>query len=461
MPRINILGGTGFRSALYASLAFAFATLCLSIFVYNMVKKDLYGELQNQIQKEVVLLKKTYRENGHRALIKHVQTVENQQMRTPRLIGLFGEDKSKLGGNTDQMPEFNGWSHTSHTISFGKDESQYYAFSTTIGTTKMVVGQPLGLIAPALKSLFWLLMLASALAIIAALGIGYLASRRDSIKLKGIVDTLHTVSSGDNTARIDVAGSDDQLNQVSQQINHNLDRLSSLMDNTKHTATAIAHDLRTPINRASLMLQEARQSISKQSIDSESMIARAENELENVSDIFDTILRISRVSLSEDTNSFEQLSLLEIADEMVQTYQPVAAEQNISLGLESDTAFEYRLHGDKNMLRQALVNLIENAITYCPDASDIIVRVFNNEECCLCLEVSDNGLGLTEEGLEKALEPFYREGSSRDSPGNGLGLALVKAISKKHRALLQLRNLNPGLSCMVIFPSEGVNLKSK
>ena len=454
MPRIKILGGTGFRSALYASLAFALATLCLSIFVYQEVKDSLYGELQNQIQKDVYLLEKTYRENGHSALIKHVQTVENQQMRTPKLIGLFDKDKSKLGGNAEQMPAFNGWSHIRHTVSFNNGDSPYYAFSTTIGRTKMVVGQPLGLIAPTLKSLFWLLMLASALAIIASLIIGYWASRRDSIKLKGIVDTLHAVSNGDNTARIAVAGTDDQINQVSHQINHNLNRLSSLMDNTRHTATAIAHDLRTPINRASLMLQEARQSVNQQASDSELLIERAEDELANVSDIFDTILRISRVSLSEDTKSFEPLSLTEIADEMVQTYQPVAAEGNISLMLDVDQSDEFRLYADKNMLKQALVNLIENAITYCPRGANIAVKVFSNDKQQFCLEVRDSGPGLTEEGLEKALEPFYRENASRESPGNGLGLALVKAIATKHRATLQLSNLNPGLSCTIIFSGE-------
>jgi len=452
--RIKILGGTGFKSALYASLAFAFTTLCLSTFVYYMVKNNLYGELQNQIQKEVVFLQKMYRKGGHGALIKHVQTIENQQLQTPKLIGLFDEGKSKLGGNTDRIPNFNGWDHVRHTVAFGKSDNQYYAYTTSIGSATMVVGQPVGIITPALKSLFWLLIFASALAIITSLGIGYLASRRDSVKLNNIVDTLRAVSRGDDTARIAVAGSNDQLNQVSEQINHNLDRLSSLMDNTKQTATAIAHDLRTPINRASLMLQEAKQSVNKQAADSGAMIERAENELHNVSDIFDTILRISRVSLSDDTKNFERLSLFEVVDDMVQTYQPVAAEQNIALSLAIDKSVEYSVQGDKNMLRQALVNLIENAITYCPDAADIVVSVFINDEQLICLDVSDNGPGLPEESLEKVLEPFYRENSSRDSPGNGLGLALVKAIANKHRALLQLRNLHPGLSCMIIFPLE-------
>ena len=449
MRRINIFKGAGFKSALYASIAFALATLCLSIVVYYSVKNKLYGELQEQIKQDVVFLQKTLREGGKRALMDRIDGAENQNLRIPKLLGVF-EEKRKLGGNVDAMPSFEGWKHVTKTV-LSQDKNQYYALSTTVGTVKMVVGRPTGLITPALNTLLWLLAIASSLAIAVSLGIGYLASRRDSIKLKNIVDTLHAVSRGDNMARISVNETDDQLNHVSQQINGNLDRLSSLMENTKNAATAIAHDLRTPINRASMMLQEARQSVSKQPNDSELYIERAEQELANVSEIFDTILRISRISITEDSKGFAKFSLHALAEDMVQTYQPVAEERGMALTFDANATKDTTLDGDEDMLRQALVNLIENAITYCPDNATIIVSVDTDDSHNLILEVRDNGPGLPEDALKKVLEPFYRENSSRNPPGNGLGLALVQAVANRHRATLQLRNLDPGLACSLTF----------
>jgi len=447
--RINIFKGAGFKSALYASIAFALTTLCLSIFVYHSIKNKLYGELQEQIKQDVVFLQETYRQGGKRALMDRIEGAQNQHLRIPKLLGAF-EEQRKLGGNADVMPSFEGWKHVTKTV-LSQDNNQYYALSTTVGTVKMVVGRPTGLITPALNTLLWLLGIASSLAIAVSLGIGYLASRRDSIKLKSIVDTLHAVSRGDNMARISVSDNDEQLNQVSLQINGNLDRLSSLMENTKNAATAIAHDLRTPINRASMMLQEARQTVSKRPDDSGLYIERAEQELENVSDIFDTILRISRISLSEDSKGFAKFSLHALAEDIVQTYQPVAEERSMQLTFDANSTEETTLDGDEDMLRQALVNLIENAITYCSDNAAITVALNTDDSQNLILEVRDNGPGLPEDALLKVLEPFYRETTSRNPPGNGLGLALVQAVANRHLATLQLRNLNPGLSCSLTF----------
>jgi signal transduction histidine kinase len=450
MRHDNIFTGAGFKSALYASVAFVIATVISGFAIYHVIESALYYGLKNQIKGEVVLFSRIYKEGGHSALVESVKSLENQYTPEPRLIGLFDERKSKIVGNANLRPDFVGWKHVNQTISLSSHTSSYYALSTNVGKLNIVVGRQLNIISPVLQVLFWVLVIAGITAIGISLSIGYFASRRDTTKLNKIVDTLHSVSTGDSYARIETHNSNDQLDLIATQINNNLDKLSSLIENTKNTTTAIAHDLRTPINRASLMLQEAKIAIGTSSEEAQ-YIERAEEELKNVSDIFETILRISRISGSNDKSGFAPFSLTALASEMIETYQPVAEEKKIRLTGKIDERDELNLIGDRNMVRQALTNLIENAITYCPDNSNICVLVYENQEQNTCLEVRDNGPGIPEENIDKVIEPFYRVANSRTPPGSGLGLALVNAIAAKHNARLVLNDNNPGLRVIIVF----------
>jgi len=456
MRRDNIFTGAGFRSALYASIAFGIATLLLGGAIYQVVKTAMYHELKSQIREEVVLFGKIYQEGGDYALTETVKTLEHQYTPAPRLIGLFDKNKSKIGGNATLRPDFVGWKRVTQTIALHPSPNNYFALSTTLGRSHIVVGRHLSVIDPILRMLFWLLTVSGITAISVSLGIGYFASRRDSVKLNGIVNTLSAVSSGNSFARIEHINGNDQIDQIAHQINGNLDRLSSLMENTKNTATAIAHDLRTPINRASLILQEAK-GLAGTETEIAQHIVNAEAELENISDIFDTILRISRIRSSSDNSGFSTFSLNALVSEMIETFQPVADDKNIRLRCTFPHKEINNLFGDRNMLRQALTNLIENALTYCPEYAEVEISAYRNQEQQICLVVSDNGPGIPDQSLLKVLEPFYRETSSRNPPGNGLGLALVNAVAIKHKGCLILEDNNPGLRVTMIFEPSNLN----
>lgn len=171
-------------------------------------------------------------------------------------------------------------------------------------------------------TLLWVLLLGGASAAVLSLLIGYSTSRGVYAKLQALAATLDLVSRGDTQVRLPVSKADDQIDRISRQLNLHLDRLSTLISRTRNTATSIAHDLRTPLNRAFLILQEAILArVGSEELDD--LIQRAEDELTNVNQIFDTILRISRLKTTTTQSGFDDISVAVLLAEMAENYQPV------------------------------------------------------------------------------------------------------------------------------------------
>lgn len=283
-----------------------------------------------------------------------------------------------------------------------------------------------------------------------AVGGGLLMSRASLARVSKISRATRQIMMGDLARRLPTTGFGDELDQHSSNINEMLDHIELLMETTKQISNDIAHDLRTPLSRLRQNLEGARRG-TQTVVAYRKAFDQAVSETEGILETFDALLLIGRISASTAKMRFAEIDLSQLLSRITETYEPVAAAQKHKLC--SHIVPGLHCWGDKELLVQMLVNLIENAINHCPKGSEIDLEL-TLEEGRPRIIVSDTGLGIPPDEHEKVFRRFYRLEQSRTTPGNGIGLALVKAIAEKHHIEIELKDRKPGLIVSLRFPAE-------
>jgi signal transduction histidine kinase len=226
-----------------------------------------------------------------------------------------------------------------------------------------------------------------------------------------------------------------------------LDRIGVLMDALRNVSTAVAHDLRTPLGHLRQQLEDARsraRSTGEYAEAVDSAIAKTDSILET----FSAILRIAQIESGSRKAGFRRINLSEIVASLVQSYGPTAEEQKRVLA--ASIAPGITIDGDRELINQLVVNLLDNAMRHTPAGTPITVSLAE-ESGAVALEVADNGPGVPEAERERIFERFYRCEASRTTPGSGLGLSLVSAVSGLHRGAIQVLDNMPGLKFRIEF----------
>jgi signal transduction histidine kinase len=256
-------------------------------------------------------------------------------------------------------------------------------------------------------------------------------------RIANIRQTAKDIQSGDLASRIPVA-SDDEFGLLSSDINRMLDRIEQLMNGVRHVSNAIAHDLRTPLNRIRSKLDDSMHSGATTATLTESALA-AIVEIDELTLLFEKLLHIAEAESGMRTQQFELVDLSRIAFDMVELYDASAEECQTALRLVAGGASLVR--GDRNLLANAVASLVDNAIKHAGTGAtiDVGAYVINNTAI---IEVRDNGPGVPQNELGRVTERFYRLDRSRSLPGNGLGLSIVSAIATLHGGTLTLESNN-------------------
>jgi signal transduction histidine kinase len=256
---------------------------------------------------------------------------------------------------------------------------------------------------------------------------------------------------GDMTERVPVTDVDDEFNRLAQNINAMLDGLQELTEGIRQVTNDIAHDLRTPLTRLRQDLERAQQE--PQTVGYEALVVRSIASIDEVLDTFSSLLRISQIESGSERARFAWLDLSGLFRDMADTFAAVAEEAgkvvncNIVGGL--------KLLGDKTLLRQMIVNLIENCIQHTQRGANITIELGKDETGVYAI-IADDGPGVPEWAREKIFRRFFRLDQSRHSPGNGLGMSLVAAIAKHHGIALTVSDNNPGLRVLLRFQNDAV-----
>lgn len=273
---------------------------------------------------------------------------------------------------------------------------------------------------------------------------GLLIARRSGRRLAAIEGTLARLTAGDLAARLpEMPGPPDDLSRVGAGIDRLAGAQQASVEALRQISADIAHDLKTPIQRLSVRLAEARAALPPGAPGG--ALDRAEAEVEGIVAIFQALLRIAQIEGGGARARFAPVDLGALAATMAEVYEPAAAESGHEIRFERGRAA--RVVGDRTLLGQAIANLIENALRHTPPGGRILLAVDG-----AVLIVADDGPGIPEGERELVLRRLYRLDRSRTTPGSGLGLSLVDAIVKLHGGRLELRDNAPGLRVVVSLP---------
>lgn len=299
-----------------------------------------------------------------------------------------------------------------------------------------------------IKVLIGNIILSLCVSFILSIGVVWLINRY----LHHINITCARVIAGDLSSRIEVNQSNDQFNHLGVNINRMLDWINMLLETTKDSSNALAHDMRTPLSRHRL---ELRTLADDQTVPAsiQHKIRHALARVDTLVDMFNNILTISKAESRSGTELFEIFDLTIVVRDVIEFYESLFEEKLFTLIITIPNQ-PINFCGDKQLITQAVVNLVDNAIKYTPEKGTIAISLSHfsghgaGEIQCI---VADNGPGIPHELLEKAKERFFRLDKSRHTEGTGLGLSLVKAVAGLHQGELLLEDNTPGLKATLRF----------
>ncbi|WP_247657927.1 sensor histidine kinase [Aquabacter sp. L1I39] len=292
-----------------------------------------------------------------------------------------------------------------------------------------------------------------ALAVILVLGLvgGFFVTRRVLKRIDSMTATSEVIMAGDLSGRLTVDGTDDEFDRLAHSLNAMLDRIEALMSGLKEVSDNIAHDLKTPLTRLRNRAEEALRNASSEA-EWRAALETTIEESDGLIRTFDALLMIARAEAGQARGNMVDLDLAAIVENVAELYEPLADEQGLDLTVSTEPV---DVHGVRELLAQALANLVDNAIKYGTSADGSRGRIevtLRREGDEAVIGVRDTGPGIPASDRDRVLERFVRLDASRSRPGSGLGLSLVSAVARLHGGRIVLEDGAPGLRVCLHLP---------
>lgn len=285
--------------------------------------------------------------------------------------------------------------------------------------------------------------------LVLGLGGGIVVGRYALHRVDAVAATSQEIIKGDLTRRVPLSGSGDEFDRLAHTINEMLDQIDMLMTGMRAVTDSLSHDLRSPLTRAKGSIELAL----RREADTEAYrraLEQTNTELDTILRTFEALINIAEAEAGITRKTMARLDLSELMRDLFEMYQPISEDAGLELVPEITPGIS--VTGHRQMLGQAVANLLDNAIKFTPRGGQIIVSV-EKDSAGPVLRVRDNGPGIPEEHRGSVLQRFVRLDGSRTAPGSGLGLSLVAAVARLHNATLTLSENEPGLSASLSFPA--------
>ena len=446
---------TAFKLALAYSLVFAAAAWLVVANVARNVRDVLQDQIAETVDAEIRGLVELHRQGGVRRVIEAVDRRIKEPGSDVYLVTTFNGDP--IVGNVSALPlaalDRQGLVETPYesTTQSKMQRRALVRIYTMPGGFRLLVGHDIEesenlrrVMGRSLTaSLVWLVL-------IGAIG-GLLVARRVLLRVDAMSDSARTIMRGDLSGRLPVAGSKDELDRLAENLNSMIARIENLMKGMKEVSENIAHDLRTPLTRLRNKA-DAALAAEKTDADKGAALVAIIKESDDLIRVFDALLLIARAE-SGSGPKLEPLDVSALARDVGELYEAVADERGGVLTVDVQDGLIAR--GDRELLAQALTNLLDNALKYgasdtgAPLAIAISVRRENDR---ILLSVSDRGPGVPAQDRARVRERFVRLERSRSLPGSGLGLALATAIAHALGGDLTISDNEPGLKATIDLP---------
>jgi len=457
------------RAAWVAGL-FVLAALAIALLVMWRTSDLLVKQVVTTLEQEAQAAVLEYRRHG----LAHVsETVTRKSSVTgPGLYHLESAARAHLAGNLKSIPvelraaKKGGVFRYSSVGPLGDAvERSGVALRQNLGTDGVLyIGRDIEDVGAFSNWLRWFLLAAFSALTLAAIAAGYAMSRAFLNRLSTVNTAAQSIMQGDLSERIPLSGQHDELDDVSRNLNQMLDRINQLMLGLREVSDNIAHDLKTPLNR----LRNRAEGALRDPRGGEAYREGLERTIEEADGLirtFNALLLIARLEAGSIEETAVTFDLAEILDDVSELYQPVAEEHGLTI--KTSAPNPVLIHANKQLIMQALANLIDNAIKYGRKsvhegggAQHVTARVSVQDELA-SIEVGDHGPGINPKDRDRVLKRFVRLEESRTQPGTGLGLSLVAAVARMHRGTVELADNNPGLRVTLKLPHQSVLQKQE
>ena len=461
----KLLRTTAFKLSLAYLIVFAlFAAFLLGYFAWN-TRRLITAQITQTVDAEITGLAEQYRQAGIRRLVLIVDSRSRRPgsslylVTTPGGEGIAGNISPLDSGILDRP----GWTETYYRrldeISSGTEHHALARVFHLPGGFRLLVGRDLD----ERERLNDIVITAGqwSIAVVLVLGLagGFFITRRVLKRVDAMTATTQTIMAGDFSGRLPIAGTGDELDRLAGNLNAMLDRIEALMRGLKEVSDNIAHDLKTPLtrlrNRTEAALRTARSEAEYRSA-----LEAALDESDGLIRTFNALLMIARAESGQAREHMNQFDAAEIARGVSELYEPVAEDKGLAIRVEGEPGVS--LQANRELVSQALANLLDNAIKYAaPQARplngavpEIVVSARSSGDEIL-LSVADGGPGIPETDRGRAVERFVRLETSRSLPGSGLGLSLASAVASLHGGELRLEDNHPGLRATLALPRSG------
>ena len=466
----KLIRTTAFRLTLVYLLLFAiFAASLLGYFAWN-TRRMITEQIAETVNSELIELTAQFQSGGIRGL---ASAVEARTLRpganlylvtTPQGQGVAGNIASLAPGVMDSP----GWVETFYQRLQETDAKRHFALvrvSELSGGFRLLIGRDLEerrrLIGIVARAANWSIL------VVIALGLagGIFVARRVLRRIDAMTGTTQRIMAGDLSERLPVGRSGDEIDRLAENLNAMLERIEALMVGLKEVSDNIAHDLKTPLTR---LRNRAEDALAKAGNEAEyrSALERTIEESDGLIRTFNALLIIARAESGQARDNMTDFDAAEIAGGIQELYEPLAEDKGLTLAVNAEST---TMRGNRELINQALANLVENAIKYGKPLKPIegigqkpagILIEAHRDGDNIAFSVTDHGPGIPEADRSRAVERFVRLEASRTQPGSGLGLSLASAVATLHGGDLRLADSQPGLRVTLVIPNRGVEQKA-
>ena len=441
------------RFAAVFGIVFALSALCLVAFLWFSTANLLDRQVEAAINADAQGLVERWSEGGIPALLLTIQERLGENVDDDAIYEVTDPLQRWVAGNLNKWPakvEMPGVFYELQVVRAGARSLADVRRYDLPGGFRLLVGRDVrGRVD--LRRLLTNALFSSML-VIALLGAaGALVIRNVFRRMVAEVSaTAEAIAGGDLTPRVRRSGRGDEFDRMAESINTMLERIARLMDGVRQVSNAIAHDLRTPITRARARLEDAALHAGSEA-ELRAGVERAVQDLDNVTAVFHALMRIAEIEVGARRSAFAEIDLGPMLADLAELYGAVAEEHG-GLVLRLEVPDTLAILGDRDLLQQAVANLLDNAIKFSPDGGQITLAAARVDRQ-VRLSVADQGPGIPEADRPRATERFFRGEAARSTPGSGLGLALVQAVALLHDGTLALADAHPGLRATLTIPA--------
>ncbi len=457
----KLLSTTAFRLSLIYAIVFSLIAAAALVLAYWFSAKQISQQTDDRLQLETNVLLSKYYTGSFSDLNRKIQRRTKyigQQFFIYSLINrrdhdFFEHISPNLSGTRPVFATLPIESITHIQSSPSQKQNARVLITPLPNNYQLLVGTDLSEQAYLLNRIATILFIAILIIFTASLIGGIWIGHRVIKRLDVIRRTAKEIIDGDLSQRIPIHEQQDEYDKLSIVLNQMLIQLEKSMQSMREVTDNLAHDLRNPLNR----LRHRLETIQYQQPDTKNYKQELATAIEDVDVIvatFNALLNIAQIEANAQHDHWVNVDITALINDLGELYTLLAEEKRISLNYK--TAENLFLHGDKQLLAQALSNLLDNAVKYTPEGGTLKLNAYK-EKNQLIITISDTGIGIPNDQYENVFRRFTRLDNVRNTAGNGLGLSLVKAVTDLHHAEIELSDNQPGLKVKLLFDTSAQN----